>query len=114
MKPNYKQRSKENQDSLPLFHIGWSQSLHDTCSLTESCPEDTVRVLEHAVLQRDNDELGSLKPGLDQTTDVLCVRQVQSSVHFVQNVHRSGFELQESHDQRQSNKGSVQVSVSRV
>ena len=114
MKPNYKQRSKENQDSLPLFHIGWSQSLHDTCSLTESCPEDTVRVLEHAVLQRDNDELGSLKPGLDQTTDVLCVRQVQSSVHFVENVHRRGFELQESHDQRQSDKGSVQVRISRV
>ena len=46
------------QSSPPeLFHISRGQRLHDTRSFTESRPEDPVRVLEHAILQRNNDEL---------------------------------------------------------
>lgn len=67
--------------------------MDDTRSFTEPCPEDPVRVLEHTILKRDDDELRSLEPGLDQTTDVLRVRQVKCSINFVQNVHRCGFEL---------------------
>lgn len=80
--------------------------MDDTRSFTEPGPEDPVRVLEHTILKRDDDELRSFEPGLDQTTDVLRVRQVKRSIDFVQNVHRSGFELQESHDQREGDQRS--------
>ncbi|EYE97566.1 uncharacterized protein EURHEDRAFT_299314 [Aspergillus ruber CBS 135680] len=89
----------------PLLHIRRSQCLDNTRSFTEPRPEDPVRVLEHAILQGNDDELRSLETGLDQTTDVLCVRQIKRSIDFIQNVHRCGFELQQSHDQREGDQG---------
>ena len=62
--------------------------------------EAVRRVREHAVLQTDDDELRSLEASFEQTTDILCVGQVQRSINFVQNVHRRRLELEKSHDKR--------------
>lgn len=75
------------------------ERLHHARSLAESRPEDAVGVLEHAVLETDDDELRALEPGLDQTANVLRVRQVERRVDFVENVHGRGLELEESHDE---------------
>lgn len=40
-----------------LLHISRRQSLHHTRAFTKPRPEDAVGVLEHAVLQTDDDEL---------------------------------------------------------
>lgn len=73
-KKEYKQIRRIHQDSQTyLFHISRSQGLDDTRSFAESRPEDPVGVLEHAVLQGDDDELRSLEARLDQTADVLRV-----------------------------------------
>lgn len=53
------------------FKVGSSQSLHHTSAFAEARAKDAVRVLEHAVLQTDDDELRALEPRLDQTTDIL-------------------------------------------
>lgn len=101
-RPEQQKRIDKNNNptgAMRLFHIGRSQRLHNAVPLAESCPEDAVGVLEHAVLQRDDDELRSLEAGLDQTADVLRVRHIEGSVNLVQNVHRCRFELQERHDQ---------------
>jgi hypothetical protein len=54
-----------------LFEIRCRQGLHNTRALTKSRPEDTIRVLEHTVLQTDDDELAALKPRFDETSDIL-------------------------------------------
>lgn len=109
MCPNREERNinKKNQvvvETECLLHVSWSKGLYNTGTLAESRPENPVCVLEHAILQRDNNELRSLESRLDQTADVLRVRQIQSSVNLIKNVHWGGFELQKRHDQRQSNK----------
>lgn len=77
--------------------------MNDTGTLAEASAENAVGILEHAILERDDDELGSLESGLDESTDVLCVGQIQGSIDLVKNVHGRGLELQEGHDQGQGN-----------
>lgn len=88
-------------------HIRRSQRLNHACSVAKPCTEDAIGILKHAVLETDNDELRALEPGLDQTTNVLCVREIQGGIDLVQDVHGSRLELQQRHDQRQCNKGPV-------
>lgn len=71
----------------------------DASALAEAGAEDLVRVLEHAVLQADDDELRALEARLDDASDVLCVRQVERRVYFVENVHWCRLELQQGQDQ---------------
>lgn len=78
--------------------------MHHTRTFTESRAEDAVRVLKHAVLQTNDNELRALEARLDQTTNVLRVRGIECSINFVQNVHRSRLKLQQSHDEGQGNK----------
>lgn len=40
-----------------LLEVRSSQRLYMTCALAESCPENAIGVLKHAVLERDDDEL---------------------------------------------------------
>lgn len=47
--------------------------MNNTGTLAEPRAEDTVGILEHAILQRDDDELRPLEAGLDQSTNVLRV-----------------------------------------
>lgn len=82
-----------------LLEIGSRKRLYHAGTLGEASAENAVGVLEHAVLQTDNDELGALEASLDQATDVLRVRQVQRGVDFVQDVHGGGLELQQGHDE---------------
>lgn len=86
---------------LFLLEIRCRQRLDVTCSFAEPRPEDAVGILEHAVLERDDDELGALETCLDQATNVLCMRQIQSGINLVQDVHGSGLELEEGHDEGQ-------------
>lgn len=58
----------------PLLHeLRRRQRLYHTRPVAEPRPEDAVRVLEHAVLQTDDDKLRPAEPRLDQPPDVLCV-----------------------------------------
>lgn len=75
------------------------QRLHHTCALAEPRPKDAVRVLEHAVLERHDNELRPFEPRLDQAANVLRVRQVQRGVDLVQDVHGRRLELEEGHDE---------------
>ncbi len=45
--------------------------------------EEDVGVVEHPVLERDDDELGAPEVGLQHVADVLGVTQVQGRVHLV-------------------------------
>ena len=60
-------------------------------------PEDDVRVVEHALLERDDDELRRLEVGPEHDADVLRVGQVEGRVYFVEDVHRR--RLEEEHGQ---------------
>ena len=81
-----------------------SKRLYNTRTLTESRPEYPVRVLKHAILQTDDDELTSLEPRLDESTNVLGMGQIESGIDLVQNVHRSRFALKKGEDERERNK----------
>ena len=58
-----------------------------------------IRILEHAILQTDDNELGALEARLDQTTDILRMRQVKRGIDLVQDVHWCGLELEQGHDE---------------
>jgi hypothetical protein len=59
--------------STSLLHIRWRQRLHHTGTFAETSAEDAIRVLEHAVLQTDDDELRALETRLDETADILSM-----------------------------------------
>jgi hypothetical protein len=82
-----------------LLEIRRRQSLHHTRALTKPRSKDTVRILEHAILQGDNDELTALEPCLDEPSNILRVRQIERGVDFVEDVHGCRFELEEGHDE---------------
>lgn len=94
------------QSIASLAEIRRRQRLNHTRALGEPGAEDAVGVLEHAVFERDDDELGALEPCLDETADVLGVRQVQRGVNLVEDVHWRWLELQKGHDEGKGNKGS--------
>ena len=54
--------------------------------------KDNVGVGEHSFLQTHHDKLALSEVLPQHPSDVLCVTQIQSSVHFVQNVHWCRFE----------------------
>ena len=95
-----------------LLQIRRCECLHHTGALAETRLEDAVRVLEHAVLETDDDELRALEARLDQAADVLRVRQIQRRVHLVEDVHGRRLELQQRHDERQRNQRSASMLVS--
>lgn len=90
----YQQAEPLVQSSNPT----WTSSLHNTNHtgpLTEPRPKHAIRILKHAILQTHHNELTPLKPRLDQSPNILCMRQVQRRVHLVQDIHRRGLELKE-------------------
>ena len=70
-------------------------------TIDKSRPENHIRVVEHAFLQTDHYELAVGEVGAKHESDVLCVREVQGRVHFVQDVHGRWLEQQQRQDQRQ-------------
>lgn len=80
--------------SAKSFEVGGSQRLYDARAFAEPGSEDSVGILEHAVFQTDDNELRALEPSLDQTPYILRVREVQSGVNLIQDVHRCRFELE--------------------
>lgn len=82
-----------------LLRVRRRQCLNHTGTFTKPRLENAVGILEHAILERHNNELRSLESGLDQATDILRVRQVESGVDLVENVHWRWLELQKRHDQ---------------
>lgn len=67
------------------------------------CLVENIGIIEHAVLERDNDELRFSEVGAKHLPDVLCVREIESCVYFIQNVDRSWLEEKEREDERESN-----------
>lgn len=67
--------------------------------------EEHVGVLEHALLERHDDELRVLEVVFDHRANILCVAQVERRIHLVQNVHRCRFEEQQRKDQRERQQG---------
>jgi len=56
-----------------LLEVRRRERLDHRGTIGEPRLEDAVRILEHAILQTDNDELTALEPRLDQATDILSV-----------------------------------------
>lgn len=65
-----------------------TRTLYHTRPFAEPRPEDSVCVLEHAVLQADNDKLTALEPRLDKPPNILGMRDIEGRVNLVQDVHR--------------------------
>ena len=72
--------------------------MHHAGALAEPGAKDPIRILEHAVLETDYDELAALEATLDQATNVLWVREVERRVDFIENVHGRRLELQQRED----------------
>merc|ERR1711865_751696 len=66
--------------------------------------EKDVRMVEHARLQGDNDELRVRKVSADHVANILCVAEIQGRINLVQDVHRRWLEEQQGEDQRQCQK----------
>src|SRR5690348_15210748 len=93
-------QSRTNTPRLSnLSHVGGRQRLDHTGAFAEAGAEDAVGILEHAVLETNDNELGALEARLDEAADVLRMRQVECCVDLVQNVHGRRLELQEGHDE---------------
>lgn len=75
------------------FQIRRCQTLHHTRPVLKPRPINPICVLKHAIFQRDDNKLTSLKPRLDKPSDILRVRQIERGVDFVQDVHGRWFEL---------------------
>lgn len=68
-----------------------------------------VGVGEESLLETDDDELRPFESVSEELTNVLSVRQIQSGVDLVEDVHGSGLELKERHDEGEGDEGSEQV-----
>lgn len=78
---------------------------NDTGPLGEPRPKHTIRILEHPILQTNHHELTPLEPRLDQAPNVLRMRQIQRSINLVEDIHRSGLELQQREDEGEGDQG---------
>ena len=58
---------------LHSLKVSRRESLNDRRSLRESRAENTIGILEHAVLQRHNNELRALESSLDEAANILGV-----------------------------------------
>lgn len=113
----FNESSRHRTSKVSLFvKMCHESSLHhtdNTGSFTKPRPKNPVCVLEHTILQTHHNELTALEPGLDQSTNVLSMRQVQSGIHFVQNVHGCRLELEKSQNQRKRNERSVKMMLAK-
>lgn len=90
-----------------LLEVCRRQCLDHTCALAEPRFENSISILKHAILQTNNDELRCFESRLDQTANVLRVRKIQGGVYFVEDVHGCGLELEQCHDQGESDERSA-------
>ena len=90
-------------------HVRWRQRLDYRGTLLEPGSENPVCILEHAILQTDNDELTALESSLDQPTNILRMRQIERGIDFVEDVHRRWLELEERHDQGEGDERSGRI-----
>jgi len=90
-----------------LVEIRCSQCLHHTRAFGEPCPENSIRILEHAIFQTYHDELTALESRLDKPTDVLGVGEIEGSIDFIEDVHGGGFELEQCHDEGEGDEGAL-------
>ena len=67
---------------LPLI-LGLDGAGHGGHPVHKLGAEEHVGVVEHPVLERDDDELGAPEVGLQHVANVLSVTQVQGRVHLV-------------------------------
>lgn len=91
----------------PSLKIRSSQRLNNTSPLTKPRPKDAIGILKHAILQTNNNKLTALEPGFDQSSNILCMWQIERSVYLVENVHGRWLELEQGHDERQGDEGSL-------
>lgn len=99
---------------ISLLHIRRREGLDHTRTIHEPRPENAVRVREHAVLQTDDDELTAAEARADQATDVLSVREIESGVDLVKNVHGCWRVLEQGEDEGEGDEGSVDIVSSEI
>ena len=95
-------RRYANKNCFVLFLLYMSSSLYSGHTVDKLCAKEDVGIVEHAVLERDDNELGVLEVSLEHEPDILRVRQIQRRVHLVQNVERGWPEQQEAEDKAES------------
>jgi hypothetical protein len=89
---------------MSLSQIRWRKRLHNRRPILEPRSEDAIRILEHTILQTDDNELTALETCFDQPANVLRMRQIQRGIDFVQDVHGRGFELEKCHNKGEGDK----------
>ena len=67
-------------------------------------PHTTLAIVFHphweqALFEQNNNESGALEPGMEEPANVLCVREVEGSINFIEDIYWGGFELKEGHDE---------------
>jgi len=86
---------------------GGGTYFNNACTVSELSPEQHVGIIKQAVLQTDHNKLRILEPILEQLPDMLGMGEIESGIDFVQNVHWSGFELEQGHNQGEGDEGSL-------
>jgi hypothetical protein len=66
-----------------LLPIRATRRSHNTSTINKPCPEDAVGILEHAILQTDDDELGALESCLKKASNVLGMGEIERGVDLV-------------------------------
>jgi hypothetical protein len=97
----------QTHEAISLFQVSWCKGLDNTGSLAESCSEDSIGILEHSVLQTDDNELTAFEASFDESANVLCVRQIKSSIHLIEDIHGCRLELKKGHNERKRNERSA-------
>mmetsp|Transcript_45018 Transcript_45018/g.75101 ORF Transcript_45018/g.75101 Transcript_45018/m.75101 type:complete len:345 (+) Transcript_45018:383-1417(+) len=80
---------------------------HRRHAVDELCAVDHVGVAEHALLERDDDELRLREVCLDHAADVLRVAEIQRRVHLVQDIDGRGLEHQQREDEAEGEEGAL-------
>ena len=68
-------------------------------SIHKLCTKQHVCIVEHAVLERDQNELGAFKVIFQHAANILRVAQIKSGIHLIKNVERRQLEEQKRQNQ---------------
>lgn len=78
--------------------------LDNTCTVPKPRSEQDIGVRKQSFLERNDNKLTAFESVAEELTNVLSVLQIKCRVDFVENVHRSRFELEKGHNEGERDK----------
>ena len=99
---------------ISLLHIRRREGLDHTRTIHKPHPENAVGICEHAILQTNDDELTAAESRANEPANVLGVREIESGVDLVENVHGCWGVLEQGEDEGEGDEGSVDIVSSEI